>query len=106
MAVPLGMPLCVFFGWLSDRVGRLYIILAGCLLGALCYFTLFSWLAGAVNPALAEWQAKTQIQVTADAANCHFNLFPQWPGVAVGDCDSGKNLLAARGISFASDFSP
>jgi MFS family permease len=102
-ALLLGTPFFVFFGTLSDRIGRLYIILAGCLLGAISYFTLFGWLATAVNPALSEWQARTQIHVTADPAQCHFNLFPQWPGTPVGDCDTAKGLLASRGVSFTSD---
>jgi MFS family permease len=106
IALLLGTPFFVFFGWLSDRIGRLYIILAGCLIGALSYFTLFGLLAQAVNPGLYEWQQKAQIHVTADPANCHFNLFPQWPGVTIGDCDSGKNLLASRGVSFTSDSGP
>jgi MFS family permease len=102
-ALLLGTPFFVFWGSLSDRIGRLYIILAGCLLGAISYFTLFGWLATAVNPALTEWNAKTAIHVSADPANCHFNLFPQWPGVVSGDCDTAKGLLASRGISFTSD---
>jgi len=106
VALLLGTPFFVFFGSLSDRIGRLYIILAGCLIGALSYFVLFGWLATAVNPALEEWQAKTKITVAADQANCHFNLFPQWPGTPVGDCDNGKGLLASRGVSFDSTFAP
>ncbi|HWA19356.1 MAG TPA: MFS transporter [Devosia sp.] len=103
VALLLGTPFFVFFGSLSDRIGRLYIILAGCLIGALTYFALFGWLASAVNPALVDWNNKTQIHVTADPNNCHFYLFPQWPGVVQGDCDQGKGLLASRGISFTSD---
>jgi hypothetical protein len=101
-ALLLGTPFFVFFGTLSDRIGRLYIILAGCLIGALSYFTLFAWLAQAVNPALTEWNARTQISVAADPANCHFNLFPQWPGTVTGDCDTAKGMMASRGISFTS----
>jgi MFS family permease len=103
IALLLGTPFFVFFGWLSDRIGRLYIILAGCLIGALTYFTLFGLLATSVNPGLAEWQARTEIRVTTDPANCHFNLFPQWPGSPKGDCDDGKGLLASRGVSFVSE---
>ena len=101
-ALLLGTPFFVFFGTLSDRIGRLYIILAGCLIGALSYFVLFSWLATAVNPALTEWNRNTPIQVAADPAQCHFNLFPQWPGTVVGDCDTSKGAMASRGISFTS----
>lgn len=106
VALLLGTPFFVIFGSLSDRIGRLYIILAGCLLGAVSYFTLFGWLAQAVNPGLYDWQAKSSIHVSADPANCHFNLFPQWPGTPVGDCDNGKGLLASRGVSFTSDATP
>ena len=103
VALLLGTPFFVVFGALSDRIGRLYIILAGCLLGALTYFMLFGWLAQAVNPGLYEYQQKADIHVTADPANCHFNLFPQWPGTPTGDCDTAKGMLATRGLSFTSE---
>ena len=41
IALVFGTPFFVFFGWLSDRIGRKPIILAGCLLGALTYFPLY-----------------------------------------------------------------
>jgi MFS family permease len=40
-ALAIGTPFFVFFGWLSDKIGRKKIILAGCLLAALTYFPLF-----------------------------------------------------------------
>jgi MFS family permease len=103
VALLLGTPFFVFFGTLSDRIGRLYIILAGCLIGAVSYFWLFGMLAGAVNPGLTNWNKATEIRVAADPANCHFNLFPQWPGTVVGDCDTSKGMMASRGISFVSE---
>jgi MFS family permease len=106
VALLLGTPFFVFFGTLSDRVGRLYIILAGCLLGAVSYFWLFGMLANAVNPAMISWTKAAEIRVTADPANCHFNLFPQWPGTVQGDCDTSKGMMASRGISFISDNGP
>ncbi len=48
----LGAPFFVFFGWLSDRVGRKPIILGGCLLAALLYFPVFKALTYAANPGL------------------------------------------------------
>ncbi|HEX6124353.1 MAG TPA: MFS transporter, partial [Pyrinomonadaceae bacterium] len=41
IALLLGMPFFVFFGWLSDRVGRKWIILAGCLLALLTYLPIY-----------------------------------------------------------------
>src|SRR5512140_1840590 len=48
----LGTPFFIFFGWLSDRIGRLKIILAGCLIAAITYFPLFQALTHYANPAL------------------------------------------------------
>src|SRR5205807_4968864 len=42
LSLAIGMPFFIFFGWLSDRVGRLKIILAGCLIAAISYFPLFA----------------------------------------------------------------
>ena len=52
----LGTPFFIFFGWLSDRIGRLKIILAGCAFAALTYFPLFGALTHNVNPALEAFQ--------------------------------------------------
>ncbi len=101
----LGTPFFVVFGSLSDRIGRLKIILAGCLIAALSYFALFGWLAQAVNPALSEYSSATKIEVAADPAQCHFNVFV-FPGVVFGDCDRAKDLLTKAGLSFASTSLP
>ena len=65
----IGTPFFIFFGWLSDRIGRLKIILAGCLIAALTYFPLFQGLTHYVNPALEAFQAKTKITVAATDCN-------------------------------------
>ena len=49
----------VLFGWLSDKIGRKPIILAGCLIAALTYFPLFKMLTEHANPALYQAQATT-----------------------------------------------
>ena len=41
IALLLGMPLFVFFGALSDRIGRKRIMMAGCLLAALSYIPIY-----------------------------------------------------------------
>jgi MFS family permease len=66
----IGTPFFIFFGWLSDRIGRLKIILAGCLIAAVTYFPLFAGLTHYANPALEDYQAKTRSQCAAtDAAS-------------------------------------
>src|SRR6185503_18536360 len=59
----IGTPFFLVFGALSDRIGRLKIILAGCLIAALTYFPLFKGLTHYVNPGLERYQSATPISV-------------------------------------------
>jgi MFS family permease len=95
----IGTPFFIVFGWLSDRIGRLKIILAGCLIAILTYFPLFSALTSAVNPDLAAFQAKQPITVTADPATCNFHIFVG-PWSKFTDCDRAKDLVTKLGVSF------
>ena len=97
----IGTPMFVFFGWLSDKIGRLRIILAGCLIAAVTYFPLFQALTHYVNPDLEAFQAKTKISVTADPAECNFHLVVG-PWSKFTDCDRAKDALTKSGLSFAS----
>ena len=99
IALLLGTPFFIFFGSLSDRIGRLKIILAGCVIAALTYFPLFGMLAKAVNPDLAAFQSTSQITVASDPANCHFNIFVG-PWSEFGDCDRANDFLTKSGLSF------
>ncbi len=109
IAVLLATPLFVFFGKLSDKIGRLKIILAGCALAAICYLpttgmSLFHLLARSINPELAAFNdtSPAKLIVTADPAQCHFTIFPVKGWTAEGDCDKGKSILTSNGISFTS----
>src|SRR5688572_24721446 len=66
IALAIGTPCFILFGWLSDRIGRKPIILGGCLLAAATYFPLFDRLADAANPALYAAQARAPATVIAD----------------------------------------
>src|SRR5213080_1585318 len=66
----IGTPFFIVFGWLSDRIGRLKIILTGCLIAAVTYFPLFSGLTHYVNPDLEKFQQATQLTVTVDPKTC------------------------------------
>ena len=95
----IGTPLFVFFGWLSDKIGRKMIIMLGCLLAIFTYFPLFKMLTNAVNPGLVEFQEKVKIAVKTDPSTCHFRIFPG-PWSVFSDCDLAKNHLASLGISY------
>jgi MFS family permease len=99
-ALLLGTPFFIIFGGLSDRIGRLKIILAGCLLAALTYFPLFRGLTHAVNPALEEFQNSHPVSVAA--SDCHFHVFVL-PGTKFSDCDKAKDFLTKSGLSFTSE---
>jgi len=95
----IGTPFFIFFGWLSDRIGRLKIIMAGCLIAAVTYFPLFQGLTHYVNPALEAFSAKTPITVAA--TDCQFHLFVG-PWSTFSDCDRTKDFLTKQGLSFKS----
>jgi MFS family permease len=95
----LGTPFFIFFGWLSDKIGRLKIIMAGCLIAAFTYFPLFGALTHYVNPALEAYAAKTPISVAA--TDCNFHMFVG-PWSKFTDCDKAKDFLTKQGLSFKS----
>ncbi len=95
----IGTPFFIFFGWLSDRIGRLKIILAGCLIAAVTYFPLFQGLTHYVNPALESYQQATSISVAASDCNIHIFITPS---TKFSDCDRTKDFLTKSGLSFKS----
>ncbi len=97
----IGTPFFIFFGWLSDRIGRLKIIMAGCLIAAVTYFPLFAGLTHYVNPALEQFSEKTPITVAANPADCKFHIFVG-PWSKFSDCDRVKDFLTKQGLSFKS----
>jgi MFS family permease len=99
IALALGTPFFVVFGSLSDRIGRLKIILAGCLIAALTYFPLFKALTHYVNPALETYQQKVPITVSANEADCELHIFVG-PWSRFTDCDKSKDYLTKAGLSF------
>ncbi|HEY7372576.1 MAG TPA: MFS transporter [Polyangia bacterium] len=97
VALALGTGLFIFFGWLSDKIGRKKIMLAGCLLGAATYFPLYRAMTHFANPALEQFANSTHITVTA--TNCQIHLFPN-PKTVFSECDKVQDLLAKRSLSF------
>jgi MFS family permease len=99
VSLVIGTPFFLIFGRLSDRIGRLKIILAGCLIAALTYIPLFKGLTHYANPALEEFQDKVKVTVAADPANCEIHIF-RGPWTKFTACDNAKDYLTSRGISY------
>jgi len=97
VALVLGTGLFVFFGWLSDRIGRKKIMMTGCVLAALTYFPIFKAMTHFGNPALEAFADKTTIQIQAE--DCQVHLFPH-PKTVYSDCDKVQDFLAKRSLSF------
>jgi len=106
IALALGTPFFVFFGWLSDRIGRKPVILAGCVLAALTYFPIFKGLTEAANPQLAHATANAPVVVIADPATCALQFDPVGKTAFTSACDIAKSALATAGVSYENRAAP
>lgn len=104
--VALSVPSYVFFGWLSDRIGRKVVMVSGMILFAALTFPGFHLLTKFANPALAEASASAQVVVVADPADCSFQFDPVGKTQFRSSCDIAKSSLAAAGVSYANQAAP
>ena len=95
----IGTPFFIVFGRLSDRIGRLKIILAGCLIAAVTYHPIFKALTHYTNPALEAFQEKTKVTVSANPDDCDIPVF-RGPWTKLSACANAKDYLTSRGISY------
>jgi MFS family permease len=102
----LGTPFFVFFGALSDRIGRKKIILAGCAIAALTYFPIFHGLTSFGNPALLAAQEEHPVRVVADPADCAFQFDPVGKATFRSSCDQVKSFLARKAIPYRNEAAP
>lgn len=107
VALALGTPFFVFFGWLSDKIGRKGIIMAGCALAVLTYFPTFKALTSAVNPQLAAAQVSAPVTVVTNEAECSLQFDPVGKNKFDSkSCDIAKALLAKSAVSYTSQEAP
>jgi hypothetical protein len=93
-------PLYVFFGWLSDRMGRKRVMLGGMLLALVLYFPGSHWIAQAANPDLVAAQRSTPVIVETDPATCSVQFDPVGTAKFTSACDIAKSTLVSKGISY------
>ena len=90
----------VVFGWLSDRVGRKPVMLAGMTLMLFAYFPGFHGLSATLNPALSEAEKANPVTVIADPADCSLQFDPVGKASFTSSCDIAKSALANAGVSY------
>ncbi|WP_105386224.1 MFS transporter [Neorhizobium alkalisoli] len=96
----LGTGFFVFFGWLSDKIGRKPIIMAGLLLAMVTYFPLFKAMTWAGNPALAQAQASVRATVTAAPGDCKFQFNPTGTAKFTTSCDIATSYLTRNSVPY------
>ena len=106
VALAIGTPFFIFFGWLSDKIGRKPIILAGCALAMVTYFPLFHALTNAVNPALNAAIEKSPVTVIADPNECSFQFNPTGTASFTSSCDIAKSFLARNSVNYGNQSAP
>ncbi|PJI38796.1 MAG: MFS transporter [Ferrovibrio sp.] len=96
----------IFFGSLSDRVGRKVIILAGCLIAAITYFPVFNYITATANPMLHKAHQSVEVVVIADAKNCSFQFNPTGTSKFTSACDIAKATLARSSVQYTTQDQP
>jgi MFS family permease len=100
ISLALGTGFFVFFGWLSDKVGRKPIIMAGLALAIVTYFPLFKALTWAANPALATAQQNVRATVTAAPGDCNFQFNPTGTRKFTTSCDIATDFLTKNSVPY------
>src|SRR5436190_5273273 len=100
IALALATPGFIFFGWLSDKIGRKPIMMAGFLLAVVTYFPIFQGLTHFANPALEKALADSPVTVSADPAQCSFQLDLTSTRKFTTPCDVAKSALVKRSVNY------
>ena len=102
ISVVIGAPFFIFFGWLSDRVGRKPILMMGLLLATVLYFPLFKALSHYANPQIDAASRQSPIVVMADPSTCTFQFDPVGKARFDSPCDKVKSFLVKQGLPYTS----
>ena len=102
-SLAIGTPCFILFGWLSDKIGRKRIIMAGCALAVLTYFPVFKGITHFANPALEAAQASAPVTVVTDPDSCSFQFNPVGTSKFLTSCDIAKSFLAKGSVNYSSE---
>jgi hypothetical protein len=106
IALALGTPGFVIFGWLSDKIGRKPIILAGFLLAALTYFPIFKGITHFANPKLEMALTASPVTVISDPSECSFQFKATGTEKYTTGCDIAKSALVNLSVNYNNQDAP
>jgi hypothetical protein len=102
----LGTGFFIVFGWLSDKIGRKPIILAGCVIAALTFFPIFKMITTNANPALEKAIETVKVDVVSDPAGCGDLFNPVGTRVFTAPCDTARAYLAQQSVKYSTTYGP
>lgn len=103
LSLILATPFFIVFGTLSDKIGRKWIILGGCLIAALTYFPIFGALTHYANPQLEAALKNSPVTVIADPASCHFQFNLTGTKKFPSSCDIAAGFLTQSSVSYTKE---
>src|SRR5689334_12559282 len=106
IALALATPGFIIFGWLSDKIGRKPIILAGFLLAAVTYFPIFKGITHFANPKLEAALASSPVVVVADPNECSFQFKATGAEKFTTSCDVAKSALVNLSVNYKTEAAP
>jgi MFS family permease len=106
ISLALATPFFIFFGMLSDKIGRKWIILGGCVIAAATYFPLFGALTHYGNPALEAAVKNSPVVVVADPESCHFQFNLTGQKKFPSSCDIASSLLSNASVAYTKQDAP
>ena len=111
IALAIGTPFFIVFGWLSDKIGRKPIMLLGFLLAVITYapmspINIFKGLTHYANPALEKALATSPVTVVADQSQCSFQFKMTGTEKFTTSCDAAKAALVAASVNYANEPAP
>ena len=100
VSLAIGTPCFILFGWLSDKIGRKPIMLAGFALAVITYFPIFGGITHYANPKLEHALSAAPVVVTADPNQCSFQFKATGTENFTTACDIIKSTLVNLSVNY------
>ncbi len=106
VALFIATPFFLFFGSLSDKIGRKLVIMLGLLLAVITYLpntpvSIFNNLTHYANPKLESAMVKSPATITVDPTECTFQFNPTGTAKFTSSCDIAKQVMAGNSASYS-----